>query len=106
MAGLLEVKPSGWVNRLDGIPALALYAVYLASEEGPARDALLAYVARWSRVTPLTSGHDLRLRGIPPGPAYKRILGRLREAWLDGEITSPAQEDAELTRMIAEAQRR
>jgi tRNA nucleotidyltransferase/poly(A) polymerase len=35
---------------------------------------------------PLLTGDDLMRHGIPPGPAYRILLQRLREAQLDGEI--------------------
>ncbi|MBN1396065.1 MAG: CCA tRNA nucleotidyltransferase [Pirellulales bacterium] len=35
---------------------------------------------------PLLTGDDLLARGIPPGPRYKTILQRIRDAQLDGEI--------------------
>ncbi|MCI0521034.1 MAG: CBS domain-containing protein [Chloroflexi bacterium] len=103
LPGLRNARPSGWVARVESLPRLALYAVYLACDEEGAQTALKDYVTRWSQVTALTSGHDLRLRGIPPGPAYKQILSGLREAWLDGGITSPEEEEATLRRMIQEA---
>jgi tRNA nucleotidyltransferase (CCA-adding enzyme) len=41
-----------------------------------------------------TNGHSLRALGLEPGPQYRRILERLRAAWLDGEVSSAEQEDA------------
>jgi tRNA nucleotidyltransferase/poly(A) polymerase len=35
---------------------------------------------------PLLTGDDLLRHGIPPGPAYRLLLQRIREAQLDGEI--------------------
>src|SRR5262249_12412123 len=35
---------------------------------------------------PLLTGHDLMQLGIKPGPLYKTILERVREAQLDGTI--------------------
>jgi len=40
----------------------------------------------------LTNGNTLRDMGLPPGPRYSIILKRLRDAWLDGEVTNPAEE--------------
>ncbi len=41
---------------------------------------------------PLLTGDDLLRHGIPPGPAYRVLLQRIRDAQLDGEIRT--QEDA------------
>jgi poly(A) polymerase len=35
---------------------------------------------------PLVTGDDLVLHGIPPGPKYRELLERVREAQLDGRI--------------------
>ena len=40
---------------------------------------------------PLLTGHDLRRRGLEPGPAYKRLLDAVREAQLDGTVRTPKQ---------------
>ncbi len=37
---------------------------------------------------PLVTGNDLKALGIPSGPAYGRILQRLRDAQLDGKVHS------------------
>ena len=43
----------------------------------------------------------LRSLGLPPGPIYGAILDRVRDALLDGQITTLAQEQA-LARALAE----
>lgn len=40
---------------------------------------------------PLITGDDLRAAGIPPGRAYSQLLRRIRDAQLDGQITTPQQ---------------
>jgi hypothetical protein len=42
----------------------------------------------------------LKERGVPPGPIYKRILGAIRDAWLDGKIENTFQEVAYLDELI------
>jgi len=41
---------------------------------------------------PLLTGDDLRMRGLQPGPTFKKILQAVRDAQLDGEIRT--QEEA------------
>jgi len=36
-------------------------------------------------------GNDLRALGIPQGPLYKRLLDAVREAQLDGAVTTKEQ---------------
>lgn len=79
---------SKWVQRLEGSPLPALYAVFLVSGES----ALEQYVLHWQTIHPKTTGETLKALGLPPGPRYQQILWQLRAAWLDGELTSEAQE--------------
>jgi tRNA nucleotidyltransferase (CCA-adding enzyme) len=51
-------------------------------------------------ITPKVTGEDLRRRGLPPGPIYKRILGAIRDGWLDGKIENNEQEQAYLDELI------
>ena len=89
---LREALPSQIVARLEDVPLLSLYAVYLASDDEILRSRLSDFVSRWRYVAPQTTGLDLRARGLPAGPRYRQILDRLRAAWLDGEVATPEQE--------------
>ena len=81
-------KPSQWTFHLDELPALSVYAVWLATEQ----PALREYLTRWRNVRPITTGDDLKARGLEPGPKFKEILTRLRAAWLDGEVGTQEEE--------------
>ena len=89
-------KPSQWTFHLDGLPPLAVYAVWLGS---PTR-ALHEYLVKWRNINPFTSGDDLKKHGLIPGPKYKEILSRLRAAWLDGEVTTKDEETKLRDRLI------
>ncbi|MDP2994252.1 MAG: hypothetical protein Q8N46_03910, partial [Anaerolineales bacterium] len=92
-------KPSRCVAVLDAVPLKAAQAVSLALSAGPARQELRAYLETWRHVKPKTTGHDLKKRGLPPGPAYQSILRLLREAWLDGEVKTVDEEMALLDKL-------
>ena len=85
-------KPSRVVELLEGysIKAIEVFSVALKDEEIKA--ILNRYLSEWWGVRPKTTGHDLKKRGIPPGPKYNEILRRLRAAWLDGEVKSEEEE--------------
>jgi tRNA nucleotidyltransferase (CCA-adding enzyme) len=102
LPGVSDRPPSQIVARLDEIPALARYAVFLAASEPELRQVLLDYVQRWQKITPVHDGHYLREIGLPPGPAYRTILSTLRGAWLDGEIASADQEEALLDKLLTD----
>jgi poly(A) polymerase len=40
---------------------------------------------------PLITGDDLLRHGVPPGPEYRALLERVRDAQLDNEIRSPTE---------------
>lgn len=58
------------------------------------------YVSEWRFVRPSTTGQELKLAGLPPGPRYGRILERLLVARLDGEVDDDAGEKALLEEML------
>ena len=89
--------PSQWTERLGGVPLTAIYAVFLVSGE----KALASYASHWQHIHPKTDGDALKALGLPPGPAYKKILLRLRAAWLDGEVASAEQEKTLLEKLIS-----
>ncbi|MDX1436189.1 MAG: CBS domain-containing protein, partial [Anaerolineales bacterium] len=99
---LVSRPPSRIVQRLDGVPRLALYANRLAADDRLVRSVLDDYAARWRKISPRTTGDDLRERGLPPGPAYRSILRELRAAWLDGVIETEEQERQMLDELIAD----
>lgn len=93
-ANLKKSMPSAIVKRLDDVPVLACYAVFLASADPELRSVLLQYVRKWKNIYPSKNGHDLKALGLAPGPLYRRILDTLREAWLDGKVQTLEQEEA------------
>ena len=101
LPALLNKSPSQIVTRLVGIPSTALYATYLASDDDKEKSILKKYITIWKNVSPTIDGHTLRDRGIPPSPDYRVILNALRDAWLDGKITTPEAEARLLDELIA-----
>ena len=97
LPALSESAPSKWVERLRGVPLTAIYAVFLVSGE----KALETYASHWQHIHPQTNGETLKVLGLPPGPAYKKILQRLHNAWLDGEVTSAEQENILLQKLLS-----
>lgn len=93
-------SPSQVTLRLESIPASALYAASLLTPDDLDRVLFDQFITRWQKIQPVTSGETLRGMNIPPGPVYKEILGRLRFAWLDGEIETVEQEQALLAQLL------
>jgi tRNA nucleotidyltransferase (CCA-adding enzyme) len=97
---LSGAAPSEVVGRFEGVPGLALLAYWLALEDSAAQEQVDRYFQKWQHVQPVTSGHDLREMDLPPGPGYGQILERLRAAWLDGELSTPEEEQVMLAQLV------
>lgn len=95
-------SPSKVVCRLRDIPRLALYSIYIATEDPELKKLIYTYIAEWITIAPKTRGDDLKALGIPPGPVYRTILETLQTAWLDGVITTEEEELVLLNEMISE----
>jgi tRNA nucleotidyltransferase (CCA-adding enzyme) len=102
LSELSRIKTSQLVEILDHKPILAVYAVYLATKDNSFAKKLAFYARTWRHIRPKISGNDLRQRGLKPGPAYKKILQRLRAAWLDGKISTEKQEKLLLEELLGE----
>lgn len=51
---------------------------------------------------PLITGHDLTRHGLEPGPKFKKLLEAVREAQLEGTITTPTQALEMVDRLLAD----
>ena len=86
--------------RLHDVSPLAIYATYLATDAENLQTVLENYLTGWRHVSSSIDGHALQARGLPPGPIYRLILASLRDAWLDGKVTTKEEEAALLEELI------
>ena len=96
LSSLKEAKPSTWTMRLEKISLMAIYVLWLVSNE----PALKEYLVEWRHIKQIITGDDLKARGILPGPRYKEILTNLRAAWLDGEVKNNKEEEELLNTLL------
>jgi tRNA nucleotidyltransferase (CCA-adding enzyme) len=96
------LRPSAVVAALTGCGEAALLACWLLSEDKAVKTYIRRHWLEWRHIQPITNGHTLRARGLTPGPCYALILARLRQARLDDEVTSDADEVRLLESLIAE----
>lgn len=99
-------KPSRVTAHLRTVPLWAISAVHRAVLSGASKRALGQYLAEWRFVRPTIRGHDLKARGLDPGPSYNSILRDLRDGWLDGEITTKSEETQHVDAWIRRFQKR
>ncbi len=95
-----DLAPSAVSHLLQefGDPVLSIFA--LAVDDPLVRERIRLFQERWREISTELTGDDLKRMGVPPGPVYRRILGRLRDARLDGEVTSRAQEEELVSQMV------
>jgi len=63
-------------------------------EDRSLRQVASQYLGNLRDVRPILRGSDLIELGLQPGPRFKEILERLREARLNGEVRSREDEEA------------
>ncbi len=85
---LLADQPSEWLS------VLSIHA------RAAGRRLIRQFFAEWRHVPPPLTGEDLKKMGVPPGPAYPRILKTLHAARLDGRLKSVE----DIRRIVSRAQ--
>lgn len=98
-----NVTTSEMVARLEASAEDSVVAVWLALADNQEAPQLIdRYLSEWRFIAPTVDGDTLREMGLPPGPAYSRILWTLRAAWIDGDIKTAKQEEKLLARLVRE----
>ena len=87
-----QVKPSGVVVLLDGVPRASVAAFAATTEDPIAGPLALRYLDEWAHVQPVLNGDDLIAMGVPEGPQVRRGLQLVRAARLDGTALDEADE--------------
>jgi tRNA nucleotidyltransferase (CCA-adding enzyme) len=100
LPSFVGLKPSECVEKLESFPVNAIEAMGYVIEDPQVKELFNEYISMWRYVKPHISGHDLKERGIEPGPRYAVILRQLRNAWLDGEVGTDEEEMQLLERLI------
>jgi tRNA nucleotidyltransferase (CCA-adding enzyme) len=95
------LAPSLIYGLLHGYGLTALMAAALGTDS-TAADNIELYLNVLRHVKPALSGNDLKRLGVPEGPKIKEVLQSLREARLDGRISSKREEE-EMVRGLGES---
>ncbi|MBN1536576.1 MAG: CBS domain-containing protein [Anaerolineales bacterium] len=88
------------VEIFDDIDRVALYTTYIASNDESYKNKVEKYITGWQNMIPSITGRHLQKMGIPPGPDYRSILKLLRDAWLNGDVKSVAEESILLDTIV------
>lgn len=97
---LVAAPISEIVSQLDKAPLIALYVIYQITASEQIRKLIHQYLVQWRKIKSVTDGNRLRDLNLKPGPVYQQILTSLRNAWLDGRISSSQEEDVMLQQLL------
>ena len=87
------LAPSRIYSILHGYVSTALTANSLATDSITAAEHIELFLNVLRYVKPALSGEDLMRLGVPAGPRIKEMLNKLREARLDGKVSSKQDEE-------------
>ncbi|MGM0651656.1 MAG: CBS domain-containing protein [Bacillota bacterium] len=87
-----DLNPSTVVNYLEPLPVEAILLVYTQTENSWVKENLKLYMDGLRYIRPRLRGGDLKELGVKPGPLYREIIDKLKQAVLDGEVRTPQEE--------------
>jgi len=74
------------------LPDETVLLLMAASTSDVIRRQASAYLDTYRHIKPSMTGKDLKAMGFTPGPLFKKILDRLLQARLNGEVSSKTEE--------------
>lgn len=85
-------RPADTYRALAGLSDETLLLLMAATKSETVKRQVSAYLTTYQHIKPSLTGEDLKAMGLTPGPLFKRILDRLLDARLNGEVASEADE--------------
>jgi tRNA nucleotidyltransferase (CCA-adding enzyme) len=98
-----DARPSQVAHLLAPYSGPDILVTWVATDSKGVREHLSRYWEDYRHVKPVLTGDDLKAMGFAPGPVFGTVLGRLRDARLDGQILSEDQERQIAREMLAAA---
>jgi tRNA nucleotidyltransferase (CCA-adding enzyme) len=95
-----ELPPSAVYRLLHPASDAARFLFGVFTDSWLARQRLEQYEQRLRAVETEIDGSYLRAIGVPGGPAYRQILDTVLDARLDGKVTSRADEEALVKKLV------
>jgi tRNA nucleotidyltransferase (CCA-adding enzyme) len=93
-------RPSAVYRLLQLYQDRVLAAAWVATNSKRLRERLQRYQTELRLVEPEVTGDDLKAMGLRPGPLFGRLLGALRDARLDGKVSTREEEEALLQKLL------
>jgi len=88
------LTPSSVYSLLHGYSSPAIVANSLAADSPIVCQHLSLFLSKLRYIKPALTGEDLKRMGVAAGPQIKEMLNLLREARLDGKVTSKREEES------------
>jgi len=79
----------------------ARFVLSIVTDSRVVRERLDLFEQKLANSVPSISGDYLRQLGLPPGPVYRQILERVRDALLDGQLSGEDEQRAMVDRLAA-----
>ncbi len=87
-----SLKPSDVHHLLSGLSDETLLILMAKSKGETVKRQVSAFLTTYQHMKTMLSGRDLKTMGLKPGPQFKKILDRLLDARLNGEIKTESEE--------------
>ena len=84
---------SSLYNLLEDYSSTSVKTLVYLTTNDQVRDILVRHLEQLRNIKPISKGQDIVARGIPQGPAVGKVLALLKEARLDGRVTTKADEN-------------
>jgi len=94
-------RPSAVYRLLQPYPAQVMAVAWVATDRKRLRQRLLRYQTEWRPVETELTGDDLKALGLKPGPLFGQLLETLRDARLNGKVSTRDDEETLLKRLLA-----
>lgn len=92
LGGRPPLRPSEIYRTLAGLSDEVLLLLMARARTEATKRQISAYLSTYWDVKPSLTGDDLKVLGLKPGPIFKKVLDRLLEARLNGEVTNREDE--------------
>ncbi len=93
-------RPADTYRAVSGFADAVLVYLVAMNKSSSIKQQLSAYFDIDQQAKPIVTGADLKAMGLKPGPRFARILSRLRDARLNGEVRTEIEE-REMARRFA-----
>ena len=94
-------KASVLVHLLEDMDDAALFVGWVVAESPQTARQILRFARELRHVRPVLDGKYLQTLGMKPGREMGRILDTLRDALLDGEVKTRAEQEAFVKKLLS-----